>query len=189
MLNEEIVRAGFAGLMTYPPNIRHLRRLQEAYRDAREEKRGLWAIGETNEKDPENQIVDKAINEIQALADSLDSVNINMLEMHVFEGKPTPPVPYASRRGPTHPRPLQIILHLYPKEVRRHRRQAKGRAAGCSSILATGRVKRNRPRILTRATVGLLVSRLRSVKAIRWPTRCSNHTKKLGLFTGDQCLP
>ncbi len=43
MLNEEIVRAGFAGLMTYPPNIRHLRRLQEAYRDAREEKRGLWS--------------------------------------------------------------------------------------------------------------------------------------------------
>ena len=43
MLNEEIVRAGFAGLMTYPPNIRHLRRLQEAYRDAREQKRGLWS--------------------------------------------------------------------------------------------------------------------------------------------------
>ena len=43
MLNEEIVRAGFAGLVTYPPNIRHLRRLQEAYRDAREEKRGLWS--------------------------------------------------------------------------------------------------------------------------------------------------
>lgn len=43
MLNEEIVRAGFAGLMTYPANKRHLRRLQEAYRDAREEKRGLWS--------------------------------------------------------------------------------------------------------------------------------------------------
>ena len=25
MLNEEIVRAGYAGLMTYPPNVRHLR--------------------------------------------------------------------------------------------------------------------------------------------------------------------
>ena len=43
LLNEEIIRAGFAGLMTYPPNIRHLRRLQEAYRDAREAKRGLWS--------------------------------------------------------------------------------------------------------------------------------------------------
>jgi len=43
MLNEEIVRAGFAGLTTYPPKIRHLRRLQEAYRSAREEKRGLWS--------------------------------------------------------------------------------------------------------------------------------------------------
>jgi micrococcal nuclease len=42
MLNEEIVRDGYAGLMTYPPNTRHLRRLQEAYRDAREAKRGLW---------------------------------------------------------------------------------------------------------------------------------------------------
>lgn len=30
-------------------------------------------------KTPENQIVDKALNEIQALADSLDSVNINKL--------------------------------------------------------------------------------------------------------------
>jgi micrococcal nuclease len=43
MLNEEIIRAGYAGLMTYPPNVKHLRRLQEAYRDAREAKRGLWA--------------------------------------------------------------------------------------------------------------------------------------------------
>jgi micrococcal nuclease len=42
LLNEEIIRAGFAGLMTYPPNIRHLKRLQEAYREAREAKRGLW---------------------------------------------------------------------------------------------------------------------------------------------------
>ena len=41
-------------------------------------------------KIPENQIVDKAINEIQALADSLDSVNINMLDMPVVEGKPDP---------------------------------------------------------------------------------------------------
>jgi micrococcal nuclease len=42
MLNEVIVRAGYAGLMTIPPNVKHLRTLQEAYRDAREAKRGLW---------------------------------------------------------------------------------------------------------------------------------------------------
>jgi micrococcal nuclease len=43
MPNEEIVREGFAGLMAIPPNVRQLRRLQEAYRDAWEAGRGLWA--------------------------------------------------------------------------------------------------------------------------------------------------
>jgi micrococcal nuclease len=43
MLNEEIVRAGYAGLMTIPPNVTYLRRLQEAYSDAREARRGLWS--------------------------------------------------------------------------------------------------------------------------------------------------
>ena len=36
-------------------------------------------------KTPENQIVDKAINEIQALADSLDSVNINKLASDLWD--------------------------------------------------------------------------------------------------------
>jgi micrococcal nuclease len=43
MLNEEIVRAGYASLMTIPPNVRYHQRLQEAYIEAREGKRGLWS--------------------------------------------------------------------------------------------------------------------------------------------------
>ena len=52
MLNEEIVRAGFAGLMTYPPNIRHLRRLHRLTGTPERKNEGYGAIGETNEKDP-----------------------------------------------------------------------------------------------------------------------------------------
>lgn len=42
MLNEEIVRAGYAGLMTIPPNVKYEQKLLQAYREAREMKRGLW---------------------------------------------------------------------------------------------------------------------------------------------------
>ena len=42
MINEEIVKAGFANLMTYPPNVRYRDRLLSAYRFARENKKGLW---------------------------------------------------------------------------------------------------------------------------------------------------
>jgi micrococcal nuclease len=42
MLNEEIVRAGYASLMTYPPNVRYQDRFLRAYHDARENNRGLW---------------------------------------------------------------------------------------------------------------------------------------------------
>jgi micrococcal nuclease len=42
MLNEEIVRAGYANLITYPPNVKYQKRFQEAYRQAREGKKGLW---------------------------------------------------------------------------------------------------------------------------------------------------
>jgi len=68
------------------------------------------------------------------------------------------PVSYADRRRPTHPRPRQIILHLRPPEVRpHHRQQAKDRAVGCLSIPARVKVKSNRPRIITPATIGRLV--------------------------------
>ena len=42
MLNEEIVRAGYATIMTYPPNVKYEERFLKAYREAREGKRGLW---------------------------------------------------------------------------------------------------------------------------------------------------
>lgn len=42
MLNEEIVKAGYANLMTYPPNVKYEDRFLRAYREARENNRGLW---------------------------------------------------------------------------------------------------------------------------------------------------
>lgn len=42
MLNEEIVKAGYASLMTYPPNVKYQEIFLKAYEEARENKRGLW---------------------------------------------------------------------------------------------------------------------------------------------------
>lgn len=42
MINEEIVKAGFANLMTYPPNVRYRERFADAYRFARANRKGLW---------------------------------------------------------------------------------------------------------------------------------------------------
>lgn len=42
MLNEELVKAGYANLMTVPPNVKHQSRFLELYKEARENKRGLW---------------------------------------------------------------------------------------------------------------------------------------------------
>jgi micrococcal nuclease len=42
MLNEEIVKAGYANLMTYPPIVKYQERFLKAYREARENRRGLW---------------------------------------------------------------------------------------------------------------------------------------------------
>ena len=42
MLNEELVRAGYANLMTVPPNVKYQSRFLELYKQARENKRGLW---------------------------------------------------------------------------------------------------------------------------------------------------
>lgn len=42
MLNEEIVREGFAGLMTIPPCVRYVDLFRRALADARNEGRGLW---------------------------------------------------------------------------------------------------------------------------------------------------
>ncbi len=42
MLNEEIVKAGYANVMTIPPNVKYKDRFLNAYQEARKRKRGLW---------------------------------------------------------------------------------------------------------------------------------------------------
>ena len=42
MLNEEILKAGYANLLTHPPNVKYKDRFLKSYREAREDKRGLW---------------------------------------------------------------------------------------------------------------------------------------------------
>jgi len=42
MLNEEIVKAGYAVIMTIPPNVKYKDRFLIAYQEAKEDKRGLW---------------------------------------------------------------------------------------------------------------------------------------------------
>ncbi len=42
MLNEEIVKAGYANVMTIPPTVKYKDRFLKAYQEARKRKRGLW---------------------------------------------------------------------------------------------------------------------------------------------------
>lgn len=42
MLNETIVREGYALVYTFPPNVRHLAQFRKAYRHARSSGAGLW---------------------------------------------------------------------------------------------------------------------------------------------------
>lgn len=42
MLNEEILKAGYADIVTFPPNTKYIKRLYGAYLDARENRRGFW---------------------------------------------------------------------------------------------------------------------------------------------------
>jgi micrococcal nuclease len=42
MLNEEVVKAGYANVMTIPPNVKYKDKFLKAYQEARESKRGLW---------------------------------------------------------------------------------------------------------------------------------------------------
>ncbi len=43
MLNEEIVKAGYANVMTIPPNVKYKDWFLRAYKQARKKKRGLWS--------------------------------------------------------------------------------------------------------------------------------------------------
>jgi micrococcal nuclease len=42
MLNEEIIKAGYASPMTFPPNVKYQDRFLKLYKEAREAKRGLF---------------------------------------------------------------------------------------------------------------------------------------------------
>jgi len=41
-VNAKIVEEGYASLMTYPPNVKYADLFQGLYKEARENKRGLW---------------------------------------------------------------------------------------------------------------------------------------------------
>lgn len=43
MVNEEMLRAGFAVVVVYPPNVKHVDRFRSVADSARVAKRGLWA--------------------------------------------------------------------------------------------------------------------------------------------------
>ena len=45
MVNQAMVREGYAVLLTYPPNVRHVEALENAQHAARAEGSGLWAGG------------------------------------------------------------------------------------------------------------------------------------------------
>lgn len=42
-VNAEIVKQGYASLLTFPPNVKHADLFAKLYREARENKQGLWA--------------------------------------------------------------------------------------------------------------------------------------------------
>ena len=41
-VNAEVIKQGYASLMTYPPNVKYVDTFQQLYREARENRRGLW---------------------------------------------------------------------------------------------------------------------------------------------------
>ncbi|MFA7290063.1 MAG: thermonuclease family protein [Melioribacteraceae bacterium] len=44
MLNDLLVREGFANILTYPPNVKYEERFRESLRYARENNKGFWAV-------------------------------------------------------------------------------------------------------------------------------------------------
>lgn len=43
-INEAMIKAGWAELMTYPPNVKYVEVFREAYRKAREGETGMWKL-------------------------------------------------------------------------------------------------------------------------------------------------
>lgn len=50
MLNEEIIRNGYASILTVPPNVRYQSKFLSAYREARQNSRGLWRPAQPNKE-------------------------------------------------------------------------------------------------------------------------------------------
>lgn len=44
MVNEEMVRSGFAVVLVYPPNVRYVDQMRGAAAESRAARRGLWAV-------------------------------------------------------------------------------------------------------------------------------------------------
>ena len=42
MLNEEILRSGYAEIITIPPNVKYIKELYNAYLEAKENRKGFW---------------------------------------------------------------------------------------------------------------------------------------------------
>lgn len=51
-VNAEIIRQGYAHVMTIPPNVKHADEFRKLYREARENNRGLWAPEPTPDQNP-----------------------------------------------------------------------------------------------------------------------------------------
>lgn len=52
LVNEWLVRNGYAQIATYPPNVRYVDRFLEAQREARASDRGLWGLGSEERGSP-----------------------------------------------------------------------------------------------------------------------------------------
>ena len=50
MVNEELLRLGYAQLLTIPPDVRYVERFRQAVAEARRARRGLWADGAGEER-------------------------------------------------------------------------------------------------------------------------------------------
>jgi micrococcal nuclease len=61
MVNAELVRLGYAQVMTVPPNVRHQALFVRLQREAREARRGLWRQAQAAEKDPSASLAPSAV--------------------------------------------------------------------------------------------------------------------------------
>ncbi len=53
LINEEMVRAGYAVIYTIPPNVKYVERLKDAQKTAKDKKKGIWGEGGLEERPSE----------------------------------------------------------------------------------------------------------------------------------------